>query len=316
MGSVRRGGRRRIKRLKNDSVYLLVLVVYYLPRVLPRPLGLRLFGFLGAVVSLIPTAERKVTEHNLEMILGGRDPSLRAARTARGVYREVGKNLYDAIVLSRADDATFHRLVRFDDLDDFRRAHARGKGVIVITAHLGCFELLLQFFARHGFPSFAIGRKLYDPRLDKLVRRGRSGRNIQYLHRNSNPRAMLRLLRRGYAFGVLIDQDTRTDGEFAPFLGKPAFTPSAPVKLAMRYDIPAFVVTTTRGPDNTHQVHVGSEVSIRREGDFGENLLHNLALVNERISAAILAAPRQWLWMHRRWRRAPAEGHPRERPAA
>jgi KDO2-lipid IV(A) lauroyltransferase len=107
--------------------------------------------------------------------------------------------------------------------------------------------------------------------------------------------------------GALIDQDTKVDGVFAHFLGKLAYTPSAPVKLAMRYDIPVFVVTTARQENGIHRIFVSERITLRKSGDETRDLAKNVELVNGKISATILKYPAQWVWMHRRWRRQPED---------
>jgi KDO2-lipid IV(A) lauroyltransferase len=102
---------------------------------------------------------------------------------------------------------------------------------------------------------------------------------------------------------VLVDQDTPVEGVFADFLGIPAHTPSGPVKMAMKLDIPLFVVTSARQEDNTHHVFIDGPVALRKSDDFDEDLLHNVTMINSLICRTIRRYPSQWVWMHRRWRR-------------
>jgi KDO2-lipid IV(A) lauroyltransferase len=166
--------------------------------------------------------------------------------------------------------------------------------------------MLLHYFASRGFGCFAIGRELYDKRIDALVRKQRSGENIVYLHRTENLRKFLKLLGEGRLFGVLIDQDTRVDGVFAHFLGRLAYTPSGTVKLAMRMNLPVFVVTTARQKDDTHRIFV-REVKLVSGGKSDGDLVRNVERINAVIGETIKAYPDQWVWMHRRWRHTPLD---------
>lgn len=195
--------------------------------------------------------------------------------------------------------------VTFDDLAEVRKAYERGKGLIVITAHVGCFEMLLHFFGHMGFSSFAIGSKLYDERLDRLVAELRSGEDIAYMHRKGSSRSIIRLLRQGKVFGVLVDQDTNVEGVFAHFLGRLAYTPSAPVRMALRFDIPMAVLTTFRREDNTHHVSVTGPIEVQKTDDFTGDTVRAVERINKIIGDAILRNPDQWVWMHRRWHHQP-----------
>lgn len=291
-----------LKRLKNGLIYRGAQAAYYLVTKLPRRFGIRLFGVLGRFAFHLTGVDKKRTIEHLRFIYGDKWNEEQIQMNARRVYRELGKNLFDMVYLSRLEKDDFNRIVRYNSLEEFDQAYRRGKGVIVITAHLGCFEMLLHFFAIHGYRSFAIGRKMFEPRLEQLIRKTRSGYNIEYLDRSGNTMKIVRFLKEGKAFGVLIDQDTSVEGVFAPFLGHPAFTPSGPVKLAMKMGIPAFVVTTWRCGDNTHYVNISNELKMLDTGDFEADLVKNVETANDLICEAIKKNPMQWVWMHRRWK--------------
>lgn len=298
--------KRFAQKVKNDFLYGAVVCIVGVHRLLPRSVGVLFFELIAALIYCFPTRERTFTVRNLRMIFKDRWPEKKIRSTARGVYRELGKNAFDALFFARCDKKRLERYIVCDDLSEFRRAYCLGKGVMSITAHCGCFEMLLHYFAAQGFSSFAIGKKIYDERLDRLVTRLRSGPNITYLYRSENLRTMLTLLRQGKLMGALIDQDTNVDGVFAHFCGKTAYTPFAPIKIAMRYDIPVFVVTTVR-EKNMHRIFVSSRVVLQKTGDETRDLVQNVETVNALISRTILDYPAQWVWMHRRWMRRPEE---------
>jgi Kdo2-lipid IVA lauroyltransferase/acyltransferase len=294
-----------LKFIKNSILYILAKTAFLSALLLPRPAGLRLFGTLGRLAFLLPNIEKKRTLEHLRLVFGASWSEKKIRSTAGNVYASLGMNLFDAVNLSHASPEVFNALVRYSDLSGFREAFGRGRGVIVITAHVGCFELLLHFTARHGFKSFAIGQRSFDPRLDRLIRRIRSGEGIDYMDRSESPRKIIRGLQEGKVFGVLIDQDTNVEGVFAQFLGRTAYTPSGPLRIAMRFGIPAVVATITRHPDNTHYVSFSRTLEFSDSGDFENDLLKNVQTANDLISEAIMRSPEQWVWMHRRWKRRP-----------
>jgi KDO2-lipid IV(A) lauroyltransferase len=290
------------KSVRHTLLYWIAkIALAFIPKI-PRAVGIPLFGFLGYVVFLVPNNEKRLTLKHLRFIFSNAWPEKKIRRTARSVYRTLGKNAFDAVKLRSVSNAAFNRIVRHDDLTEVRAAYDEGRGIFVLTAHIGCFEMLLQFFARHGIHCFAIGRTMFDPRIDDLVRALRSGPGIDYLHRDNSAREVIRFLKQGKAFGVLIDQDIRAEGVFVTFLGKPAFTVSGPVKTAMRMNIPVFVMTTARGTDNLHYVYISKRLAFADSGNFGNDLKHNIQMANDLIGATIMRFPEQWVWMHRRWR--------------
>jgi len=293
-----------IKKLKNDLIYAAALIALAVGRRLPRSVGLWIFGTLGSIVYLFPNREKQRTIEHLKLIYGDKWDESKIRKTAGQVYHELGKNLFDAFYLSKVKIEEFNRIVRLENLEELSEAYRMGKGVIIITAHVGCFEMLLHLFAIQGFRSFAIGRRLYDERLEKIIRGQRSGNNIEYMDRSESTIKIMRNLREGKTFGVLIDQDTNVEGVFADFLGLPAYTPSGPVKMSMKFGIPVFVATTVRRSDNTHYVFI-KRLSLVDTGNFDADLVENVRVANSYICETIRSYPSQWVWMHRRWKRKP-----------
>ena len=270
-------------------------------------MGLLLFGAVGRIVYALPLMEKKLTKDHLRLIYSATHDQQWINRTARQVYYNIGKNAFDAVWLSQATPQQFNRVVTWDaaELEKVKVAHAKGRGVVIITSHLGCFELILQIFSRQGMASFAVGQRLYDERLDAMVRDLRSGPNIAYLYRNNSARDIVRFLQEGRLFCVLVDQDTAVDSLFAPFLGVPAYSPFSAVKMALRFNVPAFVATTARQRDNTHRYFIEGPLSFERSDNEQYDLARGVAMANAKIGATIQQFPEQWVWMHRRWRRRP-----------
>ena len=297
-----------LKSIRKTVLFVLAKFAFDLALVLPRAFGLWLYGGLGGLLFFFPNREKTNTLNHLRFIFGDSWTEDKIKKTGRGVYRLLGKNMFDAVKLSRSPEQAFNAIVKYDDLGEFKKAFDQGRGVFVITAHVGCYEMLLHFFARHGFKSFAIGRKSLDPRLDGLIRAIRSGKDIDYMDRDDSARRVVRYLREGRAFGVLIDQDILVEGVFGTFLGRTAFTAVGPIKMAMRLKIPAFVVTTTRQPDNTHHVYFSRQLEFRDTGDETADLKTTIQTANDLICGTIRKFPEQWVWMHRRWRQQPPQG--------
>lgn len=286
-------------------MYTVALLVAAAWPLIPRKPGLALFGFLGGLFYLLPTKDRRWCQDHLRYVFGDQLTEREVTHRARAVYVNLGKNLFDALYLSRKNKAQLDKMVHSDDLTPVWNAYTEKHGVLTITAHTGCFEMLLHYFAAQGFACFAIGRELYDKRIDDLIKNHRSGENIVYLHRSENLRKFLKLLGEGRLFGVLLDQDTRVDGVFAHFLGRLAYTPSGTVKLAMRHNLPVFVITTARD-GNVHRVFV-KKIELESGHDGDVDLVRNVERVNDAIGETIRAYPDQWVWMHKRWNRKPTD---------
>jgi len=274
---------------------------------MPRRLGLMLFSFFGMCFYYISYRERNRTLNHLKFIYGQEWSERKVKRVAVQVFKNAGKNLFDGVSLGSLSVEKLDKVVSCDsdNFNAFKEAYDKGKGVVGIVAHLGCFEMLLHLFSLKGMKSFAIGRKFKNAKVDEAVRAMRSGPDIEYMDRSENSRKVIRFLQQGRVMGALIDQDTKVEGVFADFLGKTAFTPSGPVHIAMKFNIPAFVVVTARVKGDKHHVFVSEQLSLDNTGNFETDLVSNVQKANDIISSHINKFPEQWVWMHRRWATKP-----------
>jgi KDO2-lipid IV(A) lauroyltransferase len=299
--------RRKTRKLRHDLLYFAARLGYKCAQTIPRRLGLLLFGSIGKLIYLFPGLDKRRTLEHLKFVYGDRWTRTQIRCVACGVYCNLGKNLFDSIYLSQLSTTELDKVVTCDPIDELKREYDKGKGIITVTSHSGCFEMLLHYFPAHGFKCFAIGRKMFDQRLENLVRQTRAGKDIAYLDRSEGTRKMVRLLGEGRFFGVLIDQDTNVEGVWADFLGHNAFTPSGPVKLAMKFNIPLFVITTARIEKDRHHIFISPKVEMTQTDNFETDLQANVTKVNGYICDTINRYPSQWVWMHRRWLHQPSK---------
>ncbi|MDR1884625.1 MAG: lysophospholipid acyltransferase family protein [Synergistaceae bacterium] len=208
--------------------------------------------------------------------------------------------------------AEFFRLPGlFERIDDFvtvsgeehlRSALARGRGVIFLSAHIGCWEYGAAVAARHGFPMNAIGAEQRDWRMTNAIAELRRACGVKPVGKGLDLRAAIECLRKNEVLAVMLDQDAREAGIVSPFLGIPASTPVGPLKLARHIGSAIVPVHITRDPDG---IHMSMTIEPALEGpggeEFGHDLQHAADRCNEVISGWIRETPGQWMWMYPRW---------------
>jgi KDO2-lipid IV(A) lauroyltransferase len=227
---------------------------------------------------------------------------------ARQVFRRLGMNAAEAIRIPNLIAAGLQEHIHFVGKELLDNVYQRGKGVLCLTGHIGCWELFGAFIAMH-YPLKVVGAALYDPRLEAILLAEREKAGYQSLPRDaSGTRQILRWLKQGGLFGILIDQDTRVDGEFVDFFGRPAYTPAGPVVIAERTGVPLVPMAIYMNDDGTHTVEVRPEIKLQNTGDAHADRLANVAKCSKAIEAFIREHPAQWVWMHERWKtQAPNE---------
>jgi KDO2-lipid IV(A) lauroyltransferase len=274
---------------------------------LPRHAGLALFARGGRLLLWAKPESLRIMRDNLRRVFPDWTET-QADRFARGCAAALGRNLFDFVRLRRYSLSEIRRLVAIEGLERLERARRPGVGVICLSAHVGCWELMPYRMRAEGYAVAVIYRRLRDPDLDRFVAERRRRFDIQTHDRDGGVREILRSLREGALVGILTDQATRIDSVRVPFLGPEAWTPTAPVRLAWRTGAPVVPVVIAMRADGGHTLRIGEAVPLppprhgATEGEAQAVLESAVACCNAAIGEMILEAKEQWVWFHDRWR--------------
>lgn len=175
---------------------------------------------------------------------------------------------------------------------------SEGKGMIMLTPHLGGFEIIPRVLARH-FPATILYRPSRQAWLNEVVEEGRSYPNMHFVPANlQGVRKITRALSKGEAIAILPDQvPTSGDGIWTDFFGRPAYTTTLPVRLANRFNAPAVMFTAKRS-----RLGLGWVMTAKRLNTFSDNANTAAKQLNTAIEEAILSAPEQFIWSYNRYK--------------
>jgi Kdo2-lipid IVA lauroyltransferase/acyltransferase len=239
---------------------------------------------------------RRIALRNLQ--LAGFD---NAPQLADGVFRSLGRVIDSIARFPRMNRENIHRWIRYEGLENFTRAMARGHGVLIPTAHLGNWELSAFAHAYMTAPMHIVVRPLDNARLDAWVerRRGLSGNHI--IRKKEAARGILRALDAGEAVGVLIDQNVvPSEGVFIDFFGRKASAGTAFVKFAHHSGAPVVPGFALWEPQEARYI-LRFYPEIQMTGDVAADTQR----VHSLLESVIRQYPDQWLWIHRRWKTRP-----------
>lgn len=239
---------------------------------------------------------RRVALRNLELA-GLADPG----RIVDGVFLSIGRIMASVAKFPTITRANVHEWIRYDGLENFTAAQAKGRGVLVATAHLGNWELSAFSHALMTAPMHIVVRPLDNPRLDAWVerRRGLSGNHV--IQKHEAARKILRALGAGEAVGILIDQNTTpAEGVFVDFFDRKACAGTAFVKFAHRTGaavVPGYALWSE--VEKKYVLRFDPEIEM--SGDVQDDTQK----VHAALERVIRLHPDQWLWIHRRWKTRP-----------
>jgi len=278
--------------------FLLLHALLGVLRLLPRR-GRSATGIVLGRIAFALGIRRKVSEANLRLAF----PDL----PDRGVH-DTARRCFEHFGCVATSLASFPSLTKdavgdwvfFENLAALDRAVAGGKGGLVISGHLGNWEIVGALCARLGYPvSFVVTtqrNKLVEAWLNEL--RTRCG--VEIIQRKDALRGVLSALKRNRLVAMLIDQDAHEEGVFVPYFGQLSSTPRGPAVFHQRTGAPLIFMASYRLPGERYRC-VLQDVKVERDSDQ-ETIM---ATLTARLEAAVRQAPEQWSWMHRRWKTAP-----------
>jgi len=201
--------------------------------------------------------------------------------------------------------------IRLDGLEHLRDAMASHGRALVLTAHVGNWELLAVAHRLTGYPLAVVVRPLDSPWLNALAERLRRKSGVEVIDKRGALKPVLRALAGGRMVGILLDQNAaRREAVFVPFFGRAASTSKSLALLALRTGAPVVPIFIRREAAGGHRVTILPGLQAPAPSDEGA-LIELTRRCTETIEAAIRAGPEQWLWIHDRWRTRPAAVVPR-----
>jgi len=289
-------------RLEFALVWLIIHILRALPRRTARALGAR----IGAVAHATLGRLRRTGMRNLALAFPQMPESERAL-LLRLEYRNLGWLLAEFCQMSTYTLPFANTFIRYEGLDHYLAARARGKGVLVLTGHLGAWELSSFYHSLAGYPMGMVIRRLDNPLVDALVNRIRCRHGNRILHKDDFARGLIAAMRAGETVGILMDTNmTPPQGVFVPFFGALACTASGLARVAIKTGaavLPGFLLW--EDSEQQYVLHFYPPLALTSTAHPEADTLDTTARLTAVLEDAIRQYPSQWLWMHRRWKTCP-----------
>ncbi len=240
---------------------------------------------------------------NLSFAFPDTPPAIHHAMAGE-MFKTLGRNLFEFLNLEGSSTERVTGLVeKVEGKQYIDEALGLERGVIAITGHIGCWELLAAYFASLGYPFKVIGRELWEKRLNEKLVRIRESMGYRTIDRDKGGKEVLRALREKKIVAALIDQHTRVSGVYVPFFERPAHTPVGVAKLALSTGAPILPMAIYMRHNGKHEIRILPKVEFPEDGGGKDERARELT---RRCSCALEELvrydPTQWVWFHNRWR--------------
>jgi KDO2-lipid IV(A) lauroyltransferase len=262
-----------------------------------------LAAFLGDLWYRLDRRHRRVVLRNLEFAFGPALTSQERERLARAVFAHFVRFGWEVLGLFILPLSFISRHVVILGIGHVEAALAQGKGVVMITGHMGNWEYAVMAHALQNRPIALVARDLDHPLARRLARYLRERCGNRVLSKKNALKEMLTHLRQRGIVGIVMDQNTaERDGVLVDFFGRPARTTPAAATLGRRRDVPVVPALTSRLADGRHLLIILPPIPMEKTDNPDADILRHLQEQNRVLEAWVRLHPEQYLWLHRRWK--------------
>lgn len=227
-------------------------------------------------------------------------------RVSREAYSSLGRTTVETALLpSLTREQVLGLVEEVEGLDLIDRAVAGGRGAIIVTGHLGNWELGGAYLAARGYPLSVVVRRQGNPLFDAYLNRTRRSMGNEVVYDRDSVRRIPRALGENRLVALVSDQGVLSlASTFVPFFGRLAKTPRGPAVFALRLGVPVIFGTSIRMPDGRFKV-VFDDVPVNPTGDRDADVDRIVADYTSTLERWVRRYPGQYFWHHKRWKRQP-----------
>lgn len=283
--------------------YIGARAVIGLSKALPSSWDYSLGVILGLICSLHPRY-RKIALRNLKMVYADSISHRELKAIARGSFINLGLSAIECARMSKTGPTNLANQCEIVGLKYFKKANHQRKGIILLTGHLGNWELCASYWGQYVHRLAALVRPQANPLINDMIIRHRQIQGIRVIPHNC-PSVIIRLFfNNNFSVGFVFDQYGGQKGVKVEFFGRKTSVPKGPIIYALRLGIPIIPIFAVRIPGNPirHRIFIEPELYIERTGDIQNDIKTNTQKAIRVLESYILRYPDQWLWMYRRWK--------------
>ena len=248
---------------------------------------------------------RRIAGETLSVAFGDEKTEKEKSKIIKDCFAGFGKAIIELIYYIQHPEKTKEK-VFFEGMEHIDEALKQGKGVVAVSAHFGNFALMQLAFACLGYKVSVIMRKARDKKIAEYSESTMNRLGVKVINSIPSRRCVqhsLKALRRNEIVFVLLDQNFGSEsGVFVDFFGQKAATGIGPVVFADSSGAPIIPLFCIRQEDDTHKVIIEPPFPLEHREDKEEMIFVNISKITKIIEGYIRRYPKEWGWMHRRWK--------------
>ena len=282
--------------------YFICLIVMKFISLIPRSIGLSIGRIIGVLVYLVDRRHRVLVIKNFKRVYRGKNRAW-YHKITRDNFRNFGMLLFEFFKISQLTEKEIIGILRLEGEENLREALSNGRGVFLMSAHLGNWELVGAGLSLLRLPINVIVKSIRNPYINKIIIRQRRSAGINVIPAKGALKKILYALKNNEIICFLMDQSSsKKDGINVKFFDIPAWTNIGLIVLALKTGAPVIPTFAIR-EGNNHKVIFQKPFNLIRTGNNRVDIRENCLRMNKLIEQIILDYPSQWFWVHNRWKK-------------
>lgn len=307
--------------MKNYIIYFLVNLIAYIFRLFPLYFSLYIGKLFGVLMYIFYNKRRRIAYSNLRAAFSKEYLPKEIKRINKSCFLNLALTIIEILRLPKLNSEYIKKYIQIEGKENIDKALSRGKGVILVTAHFGNWELLALVEAMIGYPMKVLAREQKPPQLNRMLNRYREAKGCKVIPKGIQIREIIHSLKNNQVVGILVDQDAGQNGVYVDFFNRPTSTPRGLISIASKTGasiIPVFIIRKTGSYHKMimeKPLELETDVAEESQADSSRKLESakkmrfsdgvNLQKFNSVLEKYIEKYPSQWLWLHKRWKSTP-----------
>jgi len=264
---------------------------------------LRIGKWIGRLAYYLDVPHRRIVRRNLAFAYPDWSGEQKK-RISRRIFQNLGITFLEILQLTALSREDILKKVRVVGLENLQRALQSKKGLIVVSGHLGSWEMgLLYACCILEKPSLGVAKKIRFAPLNRRIHRLRTRFGLKIVYKKGALPEMRQMLRRGGILGLLVDQSRRSEGVEVTFFGHKVTATPAAAFLAIRCKCPVLPIFCIREDNGQLTMEVNPPLELKRTGDLRSDVQTNTQVITDAVEKAVRKYPDQWFWVHKRWKK-------------
>jgi KDO2-lipid IV(A) lauroyltransferase len=285
---------------QNYSEYYAFLIAMHFFKCLPYRFTLCFLRFLFFIFGYCLGIRKKVITSQLKLCFPEKSHA-DIRRLTKDIYSELAVSVAEIFIFG---DRYFVDKVTLTGFDEVEKALAHGRGAMIVSAHLGNWELGAKLIAKRYGTVHGIVKKQRNILFDNYLYKSREKMGVQTYPMSSALKHIIKALNENQVIALLVDQYAHKQAIDIKFLGHETRSYTSVAQLAIKYKVPIIMAFDIRYPDGKHNVIFHPHMIFDTQEYNDENVYNVTMQINEKISEYIVTYPQLWFWVHKKWRKS------------